>query len=236
MALSSELQLIKPLSFINASGPSDVNASFGNPLPYLQNPELQLQAHLEILSRLRKPPTYIFISSGAIYGNLSDKKGQEDGLTDPVSPYAEGKLRAENFLRMASKYYPSPIFSLRVYSAYSHALISRLPFLIASHLEQKIPLQLFGTGVEIRDFVHMDDIVEAIRVLLEDKQSEAFSVYNLGSGVGMTITFSGVKRIGDPDEMVADISKLQKMGFNPRVLPGEGLREYFKWNLQRRSR
>jgi len=243
-----------PQIFVNSAGPANVNDSFKLQSLYLEDPLNQCKSHLEILVKLPIPPTYIFISSGSVYGDSLFGINPEDAKTNPLSPYAQGKLLAENYLQEASQFYPAPIITLRVYSAYSNQLVSRIPYLIASALLSNQKIRLFGDGKELRDFIHVSDIGRLIDHLANINLSPSYEVFNVGTGTGISIsalceigmkvlhsaspnvgnlfTFSQEIRIGDPRVMVADIRRIQSLGFSPNFSPEYGMEEYFKWQLK----
>jgi UDP-glucose 4-epimerase len=240
--------------FINASGPSSVEESFEKPELYISDQLAQIEAHLEILSRLDKLPRYIYFSSAAVYGETESSPISESHELDPISPYGIGKQRVEESLKSEAFRRNFQVIVLRVFSAYSNNLNSRLPMLIAKKLLAGKNFELYGSGQECRDFIHTDDVVRMINLLLACQDLEQFSVLNLGSGQRLsvsdvcdiaqsvytdlttsadkTITFSNVKRIGDPDYLIADITKLKDLGAAPLINPEAGLREYFKWKIK----
>jgi len=106
-------------------------------------------------------------------------------------------------------------------------------------------VELFGTGMESRDFIYVDDIVSAIHCCLVNAKFNGEAI-NIASGKETTISqavhtffdmfpkkkevvFNGRVKEGDPLYWKADISALQFMGYKPLInLPG-GLEKYFTW-------
>jgi nucleoside-diphosphate-sugar epimerase len=170
---------------------------------------------------------------------------------NPISPYAEGKLKAELFLQEASRSYRGGIVVLRCFSIYSDNLKSRIPFVIATKMAKNNTFTLSGTGFELRDFVHVKDVARAIGVV-GALQAE-FLTFNVGTGIGIsieevcqiaanafgieyiqnqTVVFNGDVRKSDPQNLVADISKIQNLGFSASISPHEGLLRYFQLKKQ----
>lgn len=236
--------------FVNASGPSNVSDSFTNREIYELSPLSLCVAHIRVLSRLANPPTYVYVSSAAVYGETSSQGASESSPKNPVSPYGIGKLKAEEFLMGVSARVDFPIIILRVFSSYSNRLRARLPFVIVERFANSNHHVFDGTGSELRDFVHSKDIVGATSFITNQVKSETVSVWNIGSGLSIsvadisamaaneylsskrkslhTIAFNGKIRKWDPRFLTADISKLIQAGFSPSIDPNIGLADYFR--------
>ena len=108
-----------------------------------------------------------------------------------------------------------------------------------------MPVKLFGTGNESRDFIHVLDLAKAIDLVSEYSNFEA-DVLNLANGREIMIrdavsiffsffntdidySFSGDKREGDPINWVADTSKLISFGYQPSFEMHNGLKDYYDW-------
>lgn len=245
--IKQQLMLKNFKVFVNAAGPSNVFESLSNPSEYIEFPWQQCLAQLSVLRELPKPPVYVFISSGSVYGDTGVNGVSENFSPSPVSPYAQGKLKAELFLRDFSNTYSGGIVILRCFSIYSEALESRLPSVIANSMAKNGSLTLSGTGQELRDFIHVKDVATAIEVA--SRPATSFEVYNVGTGVGIsvkeickiaavafkiefieneTVFFNGEIRKSDPKNLVADISKIAELGFSISIHPHEGILRYFQ--------
>ena len=240
--------------FVNASGPSSVQESFKNSEIAVEQPSQQVSKHMEILSSTQQPILYVYISSAAVYGETSKFGTKEDGAMNPMSPYAEGKIKAEETLKSLEQNV-SPLVSiliLRVFSAYSENLATRILNKIVVASKQNQHINLAGNGNESRDFTHSSDIFQVIKFLSEKKEKEG-RTFNVGSGESMKMrrlmeiadlayedmykrplnySFDGSKRDGDPINLVANIEKLLNLGFKPAVSPDQGLERYFKKNFK----
>lgn len=252
---SSEENILKDLEsrragiFVNASGATDIANSFSDETSYLTDPVAQVENHLNILSKLDNPVTYIFLSSGAVYGNTRKFPTPETHPCNPLSPYAAGKILAERRLEELGRELGIKCLVFRIFSAYSNELSKQLPYYLASQILSKNTIELFGNGDEIRDFVHISDIAKVIYKSNSLAKGTPFSIFNLGSGKGLTIndvaaiavntlkvsmpdreikiTFSGNMRLGDPRIMWADISKIKAEIGDSFISPDIGLKGYF---------
>lgn len=232
---------------LNASGPTNIQESFSNLDLYLNQPLMQVKSHLQILSEVKKEFTYIYLSSAAVYGN-TPIEAKEDQELSPESPYAIGKAAVEKFLLNAESIPENVnVKVLRATSLYDSTLSSRVLFLIKESLLKSKSINLFGSGVETRDFLHTTDLSRFIaQIVVQD--SKMAEVFNLGSGYSLTMRevvdiatrvlldvevesrmiFSGIERIGDPVNMKVSIEKLCSLGTSTTIFPTEGLGNYFE--------
>jgi nucleoside-diphosphate-sugar epimerase len=239
----------QPQVFINASGPSNVSESITKIDFYQCEPINLVRAHIRLLSRLEDPPTYIFVSSGAVYGNTIEGGSPEDRIQKPISPYGVGKTKAEEYL-LNEVSLELQVIILRVFSTFSMQLDSRLPFVIRQKFESSPRAEFDGTGLEVRDFIDTTDIVSAASSIVSKKLSERRSIWNIGSGMALTVSeivelaaveyekknhglkhsyrFNGKVREFDPTTLTANVSKLSNIGFELQVDPRAGLGAYFR--------
>ncbi len=107
------------------------------------------------------------------------------------------------------------------------------------------PPTVFEDGRQLRDFVHVEDVARANRLVLEDDRAN-FQVFNVGGGKGYTVlefaaivskmppNITGEYRVGDTRHSVSDISKLQALGWKPTKTPHDSVREYVEWLRQQK--
>ena len=141
----------------------------------------------------------VFASSGSVYGDAtSTRPFRETHPRDPANPYAWTKYRGE---MMAARYSKTGarIVMLRYFNVagpgrdlkYAGA-ISKMAHSVANGL----PPRIFGDGSQVRDFVHVDDVVRANVAAMESNIPYGF--FNIGSGTGVSI--------GDLARLVVSIS------------------------------
>lgn len=186
----------------------------------------------------------VLISSGAVYGDQGEQPLHESTPPDPRSPYAVSKLAAEHYVRTIGFLWGIETVSLRVFNAYGpgQPLPAAHPPVIPHFLRQASrdgTLILHGSGDQTRDFVYLDDVVEAM-VAAATAPGVDRQVINIGSGVETSITelaqavIETVEKKADwiykedqdpgPSRMRADIDLARKtLGYQPRVGLREGL-------------
>lgn len=191
---------------------------------------------LEIL-RLRNSTGLTYLSSGgAVYGNLPGP-AREDDRTEPISSYGILKRTVEHFARMYACQHGVPIQVLRVSNVYGPGQAATRGQGLVAHLLRSLtegaPFPVFGAGDNVRDYVHVADVADAVVQLLS--LPGGYHVFNLGSGVGHSIrevitlveevsghvvdVESRPDRPFDVRSVVLDISRLAAMiEFRPRTL------------------
>jgi UDP-glucose 4-epimerase len=233
---------------INASGSAHVGFSF-------ENPDIDFELNVanvhKLLVAIRSfNPTCKFInfSSAAVYGNPISLPIKEDAARNPLSPYGFHKLQSEYLLTEYHRFFGIATCNLRIFSAYGVGLRKQLFWDLYQKSTQSNSIQLFGTGNETRDFIYIDELLEAIQCIIDNAPFDGES-YNIASGVetkissvvqtffsmlnpAITYTFSGDQKLGDPDNWVADISKLNALGFNPTTTTEAGLEKITQWLKQ----
>ena len=187
----------------------------------------------------------VFTSSGAIYGDQPHKPLGEDARPNPGSPYAVSKWAAEQYIHTIGRLWGIETVALRIFNAYgpnqslplSHAPV--MPRFIQQALTGG-SIVLFGDGQQTRDFVYVNDVVDAL-VTAATASDVNRSVINIGSGVEVSIndlvdrieqvTGRSVNRICNPagvsgvPRLVSDISRAKaRLNFEPRTSLEEGIR------------
>jgi len=186
----------------------------------------------------------VLISSGAVYGDQDVEPFTEQTTPEPASPYAVSKLSAEFYVRTIGALWGIETVVLRVFNAYGpgQPLPAAHPPVIPHFLRQTArggTLVIHGKGLQTRDFVYIDDVVEAM-VAATTAPSIDRLVMNIGSGTKTSIRTLAqyvLEAVGEgaewmyldeqdpgPSQMCADISLARKkLGYQPRVSLQEGL-------------
>lgn len=134
---------------------------------------------------------FFFASTGgAIYGDQGKTSLAETDLTFPVSPYAIGKLAVENYLNYFSTVSDLSTVALRISNPYGagqplHKKQGLIPIAIRQALRGQ-PVIQYGDGSMIRDYIYIQDLVSMISTIA--LSTPKYSVYNLGSGSGTSVT------------------------------------------------
>lgn len=230
-------------------GNADPRLSVDNPKADFDH---NLRYNFNLLEKLRKIKNsklkIIYISSVAIYGDSKDSPFKEEiSSTMPKSPYGINKLAMEGYIRFYSEHFGIKGFSIRLFSTYGPQLTKQVVYdLIKKILDNPEILIIRGDGSEVRDLNYIDDQINGL-LLLSQKAKYSGEVYNLGSGVGISIADlaekitklmyvspkivykkqSNEKYYGD--KWVADISKVKNLKHHPKTSIEDGLRKTIAW-------
>lgn len=193
---------------------------------------------------------FIFASSAAVYGAAKKMPISENAPTRPLSPYGESKLQSEKYCQKFWDKHRLETVCLRYFNVYGPrqtagqyaGVISRF----FDRLKNKLPPIIYGDGKQTRDFVYVDNVVDAT-ILALNCEGAAGKVLNIGTGKAINVNQlskifiklmhrSDVKpkyvaqRAGDIKRSQADITKAKKiLGYRPKVSLEQGLRKFIEW-------
>lgn len=151
-----------------------------------------VQTTLDLLQHT-KFGKFVYISSCAVYGSHDDTITEDSTLHIP-SIYSAQKLYSEQLVTFFGKTRNIPTCGLRLFNVYGigQSQVGQYPNVIASmlrsvKLENKV--QVTGDGTQIRDFVHVDDVVRAIGLAAFTSQPQQNTVYNVCTGIGHDMNY-----------------------------------------------
>lgn len=257
------------IDFINKEQPDiiiDAAARVGgilanneNPYPFLME-NLQIQNNLIDAAHKADIQKFIFLGSSCIYPKFAPQPLKEEYLlTDSLEPtnewYAIAKIAGVKACEAIRKQYGKDFVSLMPTNLYgpndnfdlksSHVL----PAMMRKFHEAKAtnaPVKLWGSGTPMREFLHVDDLAQAVLFAVENILPE--HLYNVGTGTDVTIKELAVtiqNIVGHKGEIVWDItkpdgtprklmdsSKLQNEGWKAKVMLGMGIEKTYDWFLK----
>ncbi len=206
--------------------------------------------NLLVAARKSAVKRFVYASSCAVYGDSEVLPKGETMPENPISPYALGKLMGEKYCEIFHNMHGLATVCLRYFNVFGprqdpdspySAVISRF---IRAALNRDCPV-VFGDGEQSRDFVHVDNVVNA-NLLACASESAAGMVFNIGTGErhSLNALLSALAsalgedlkaryepaRAGDIRHSGADITKAQQfLGYEPGVKFNEGLRQTVQW-------
>ncbi len=230
---------------INTSGNGSVPVSINDPILDF---ELNVTNTIKILDAVRiyNPSCrYINFSSAAVYGNPENLPVTEQMAPKPLSPYGWHKLYSEQICREYFVLYNIKTISLRVFSVYGENLRKQLFWDIFQKTTKAKDIELFGTGQETRDFIYINDLIQAIGCIIKKAAFNGEAI-NVSSGIETTIkkaaeifcasiaddiniNFNKKTKPGDPLNWRADINTLSSLGFTNTTSIETGLTKTGKW-------
>lgn len=216
--------------------------------------ELNLIPALRFLDILQKYDHVhlIFISSGGtVYGNPRYLPVDEDHPLSPLSYHGAGKIATEAFLQAYCRQYGRNVTILRPSNFYGPGQPYRKGFGIVrgilEHMRRDLPVEIWGDGENVRDFLYIEDFVDAcLRLSEKGRKKKSIDIFNVGYGKGFSINqLCGLvesatgRRIRteyrpgrsiDVRSVVLDYSKLnQYTGWKPATDLETGLTRTWDW-------
>jgi len=234
----------EPDLIVHCAGSGSVSFSITQPFQDYNRTVTSTASVLEYI-RLYSPATIlVYPSSAAVYGEVLKLPINEKNVLGPVSPYGMHKLFAEYLCGSYARNFGVSIAIVRFFSLYGEGLRKQLLWDACCQLQDGNS-KFFGTGAEIRDWLHVEDAAGLLSVAAK-RASNLCPIVNGGSGVGVavrkvidilvdelgskeTVTFSGAPRSGDPSGYEADISRAREWGWNPTIGLEDGGRRYAAW-------
>ncbi len=234
---------------IHLAGLNSVLRSIKDPVESLQvNATGTLNALMA--GRDAKIKRFIYVGSAAAYGESPSLPKVETMIETPLSPYAVSTIAAENQCRVFFNTYGLQTVILRAFNAYGPFQDPTGPYapvvakFIATLVDGKAPV-ISGDGKQSRDFVHVADIIEAIKSACIAPKAEG-ELFNIAGASRITINglvnmLNGIlgkeiqpkyeeARPGDIRHSLADITKAQEMlGYRPRTSIVDGLANAVEW-------
>ncbi len=207
---------------------------------------------LELVRKYQKNlKRLIFSSSAAVYGDEPTLPKKEESAICPLTPYAIDKFAAEQYVLAYNHLYGINTSAVRFFNVYGPNQNPESPYsgVISILVDRYKKVQtgedtqftLFGDGSQSRDFVFIEDVIQAL-LLIADKKESLGKQFNVGTGNAITLNeliavidkSLGIKlpiayqpeRDGDIKESVSDISRLKGLGYEPNFSIQEGMDKY----------
>jgi UDP-glucose 4-epimerase len=191
----------------------------------------------------------VLSSSGAIYGNQEHQPVNENAVPYPRSPYAVSKLAAEYYVHTIGRLWGIETVSLRVFNAYGpgqHLPAAHAPVIPNFLRQAKLngTLVIHGEGNQTRDYVYVDDVVDAMLVAADAPDVNQTTI-NVGSGVDTSVrelvrlvrkvtgmepeVIHNQRDDRGPSRLCADLTLAHKLlNYQPRISLEDGLRRTFE--------
>jgi dTDP-glucose 4,6-dehydratase len=236
---------------VNFAAESHVDRSLYQPDLFLRTNVLGVQVLLQAALR-HKVHRFVQISTDEVYGSLSPGAPpfREDHPLAPNSPYAASKAGADLLVRSYFKTYGFPAVITRCSNNYGPYQFPEklIPLMITNALEGKT-LPIYGDGLNIRDWIHVEDHCRAILLVLE--QGRGGEVYNIGGDgerSNLEIVEEILRILEKPKDLIRyvtdrpghdrrygiEFTKLKdELGWSPSISLKEGLAQTIRWYLDR---
>ncbi|MBM6499834.1 GDP-L-fucose synthase family protein [Flavobacterium macrobrachii] len=204
---------------------------------------------------------FVFLGSSCIYPKLAPQPLQEECLlTSSLEPtnewYAIAKISGVKACESIRKQFNKDFVSLMPTNLYgsndnfdlqtSHVLPAMIRKFHEAKNNNNQPVTLWGSGIPMREFLHVDDMADAVVFALENQLDE--HLYNIGTGIDLTIrelaeliqkivghqgeiVWDSSKPDGTPRKLM-DVSKMKNIGWSATISLEEGIKATYQWFLE----
>jgi dTDP-glucose 4,6-dehydratase len=233
-------------AILNFAAESHVDRSISGASDFVQTNIVGVQVLLDAIKDSGRNIRFVQISTDEVYGSIESGSWTEDWPLQPNSPYSASKASGELLARSYNKTHGLDVVITRCSNNYGthHFPEKLIPLFITNLIEgKKVPV--YGTGENVRDWLHVDDHCRGIySVLMNGRSGE---VYNIGGGRELTnneITRLILEAMGADESCIeyvedrkghdlrysVDWTKINReLGYEPQVKFENGLKETIQW-------
>ncbi len=232
-------------AIINFAAESHVDRSIEDPGVFIKT---DIYGTYVLLEAARKYNSKIFlqISTDEVYGSIEDGSFAEDDALKPSSPYSASKAGAEMIVRSFFKTFGTPIIITRTTNNFGpYQYPEKIIPLFVTNLIDNIKVPLYGDGMNVRDWIYVDDNCGALDLVLH--KGRVGEIYNIGAGnekPNIWITKEILKLLDKPESMIepvedrlghdrrysVDCTKLKKdLGWETQYDFEEALKKTVNW-------
>ena len=240
-------ELLKEVDVVvNFAAESHVDRSISGATDFVQTNIVGVQVMLDAIKASGSKIRFLQVSTDEVYGSIELGSWTEDWPLKPNSPYSASKAGGELLARSYNRTHNIDVVITRCSNNYGphHFPEKLIPLFITNLIEgEKVPV--YGTGENVRDWIHVDDHCRGIySVLMNGRSGE---VYNIGGGRELTnneLTSLILEAMGADESSIEyvedrkghdfryslDWTKINsELGYEPQVKFEEGLRETIQW-------
>lgn len=231
-------------SIVNFAAESHVDRSIHKPDDFIHTDVVGTHVLIEAARRYGHR-LYLQISTDEVYGDVSNGSSSESDPLAPRSPYAASKAGADLLVMAYAATYELPVAITRSSNNFGPFQYPEkvVPLFITNALDGQ-PLPLYGDGLQIRDWLYVDDNCAAIEAVL--RNGMAGEIYNVGAGNELTnreLTSAILATLGLPESLIrrvedrpghdrrysVDSAKVRALGWRPRFEFTEALERTVAW-------
>ncbi|MEZ5125949.1 MAG: dTDP-glucose 4,6-dehydratase [Thermoleophilia bacterium] len=243
-AVSRALQLADAV--VNFAAETHVDRSIASPQDFIRTDVLGTHTLLEAV-REQGVARYVQISTDEVYGSVAAGAFAEDSPLRPSSPYAASKAAGDLVVQSFYRTYGTPVVVTRSSNNYGPWQYPEkiIPLFITNAIDDQA-LPMYGDGLNVRDWLHVEDNCAAIDLVLH--RGEVGEVYNIGGGqeaTNLAVTEAILARLhkdrglirfvadrpGHDRRYAVTCDKLKALGWTPSVAFAEGLARTVDWYI-----
>ena len=231
---------------VNFAAESHVDRSIGSAAEFVETNVGGVQVLLDAIKASGRKIRFVQVSTDEVYGSIESGSWTEEWPLMPNSPYSATKAGGELLARAYYKTHGMDVVITRCSNNYGthHFPEKLIPLFVTTLLEgKKVPV--YGSGKNVRDWLHVDDHCQGIhKVLMNGRAGE---VYNIGGGRELTnleITHLMLEAMGKDESSIeyvedrkghdlrysVDWTKIKnELGYEPQVRFEDGLKDTIQW-------
>jgi dTDP-glucose 4,6-dehydratase len=233
---------------VNIAAETHVDRSIADPNVFLQNNTLGTFTILEAIRRHNHKARLMQVSTDEVYGEALEGSFTENDPPKPSNPYSASKAAADMFVLSYYKTYGLNVSITRCTNNFGpYQLPEKLIPKTVIRALRNLPIPIYGSGQNIRDWIYVQDHCSAIETVLE--KGNAGEVYNVSAGnevPNIDIVKKIIAQLNKPESLITfvedrpghdtryslDSSKTQKtLGWKPKCNFEESLASTVKWYL-----
>ncbi|WP_410625754.1 dTDP-glucose 4,6-dehydratase [Amycolatopsis sp. cmx-8-4] len=195
---------------------------------------------------------FVHVSTDEVYGSIDDGSWPEEHPLEPNSPYSAAKASSDLLARAYFRTHGLPVCVTRCSNNYGpYQFPEKVVPLFVTNLLDGEQVPLYGDGLNVRDWLHVDDHCQGIQLVAE--AGRPGEVYNIGGGTELSnldltgrlldaagVGWDRVRRVedrkGHDRRYSVDISKIStELGYAPQVKFDDGLAATVAWYTANRS-
>jgi len=229
---------------VNFAAETHVDRSISGPQDFIRTDVLGTHTLLEAVREL-EISRYLQISTDEVYGSTEVGAFTEESDLDPSSPYSASKAGADLLVLASHRTFGTPVVITRSSNNYGAWQFPEkiIPLFITNAIDD-LPLPVYGDGLNVRDWLHVDDNCAGIDLVL--REGAAGEIYNVGGGNevrNLALTRRILELLGKGEDLIrhvadrpghdrryaVDCTKLRALGWRPEVEFEAGLARTVEW-------
>jgi len=231
---------------VNIAAESHVDRSILDARPFVETNVLGTQVLLDAASE-RGVQRFLQVSTDEVYGSLgTDGAFTESSPPAPNSPYSASKAAADMLVRAAWKTHGLPALVTRCSNNYGPYQFPEklIPLMVSNALEDK-PLPVYGDGLHVRDWIHVEDHCRALMlVVAKGRPGEVYNIGGRSERPNIEVVREILRQVGKPESLIRfvkdrpghdrryaiDCSRIvRELGWQPRWTFEKGLADTLRW-------
>ncbi len=187
-------------------------------------------------ARRHKLQRFVHVSTDEVYGTIPEPHASDERWPlAPASPYSAAKAASDMLVMAYARTYKVPASITRASNNYGPYQFPEkfIPLIISNALEDK-PLPMYGDGMQVRDWLHVEDHCRALDLVLHG--GESGEVYNIGAGelrANLDVARGVLTLLGKPESLITFVA--DRPAHDRRyALDSTKLRKRFGWDITRR--